>query len=261
MAANDKKDFYGALGVKKSQSAEEIRKAFRKLGVVLIFLMLQPLAFSQDSNVRGTVWDATGKPLPEVSVYSWQHFQVRSLKQNTKTDSQGHFELKSVGRVIFFKSQKYEALTYVRPPNQPVVDIILREQTEDLTPKTCPEREKTGERYGLISMFLVPRGTNVKHYSGDDSFVEKISLPGSTTAEHLYLESGPTLTSGFVPEEIILHAKSFTQQGFDWRGQDKSGELWRWFSIPPSDVAHYKGASPKAAHFFDQIIDSVCINF
>lgn len=31
MAANDKKDYYGALGVKKSASADEIRKAFRKL--------------------------------------------------------------------------------------------------------------------------------------------------------------------------------------------------------------------------------------
>jgi molecular chaperone DnaJ len=31
MAANDKKDYYGALGVKKSASAEDIRKAFRKL--------------------------------------------------------------------------------------------------------------------------------------------------------------------------------------------------------------------------------------
>src|ERR1700760_571426 len=31
MAANEKKDYYGALGVKKSASAEEIRKAFRKL--------------------------------------------------------------------------------------------------------------------------------------------------------------------------------------------------------------------------------------
>src|SRR5215813_572896 len=31
MAANEKKDYYGALGVKKSASADEIRKAFRKL--------------------------------------------------------------------------------------------------------------------------------------------------------------------------------------------------------------------------------------
>ena len=31
MAATDKKDYYGALGVKKSASADEIRKAFRKL--------------------------------------------------------------------------------------------------------------------------------------------------------------------------------------------------------------------------------------
>lgn len=31
MAATDKKDYYGALGVKKSASAEDIRKAFRKL--------------------------------------------------------------------------------------------------------------------------------------------------------------------------------------------------------------------------------------
>ena len=31
MATTDKKDYYGALGVKKNASAEEIRKAFRKL--------------------------------------------------------------------------------------------------------------------------------------------------------------------------------------------------------------------------------------
>jgi molecular chaperone DnaJ len=31
MAATDKKDYYGILGVKKSSSAEDIRKAFRKL--------------------------------------------------------------------------------------------------------------------------------------------------------------------------------------------------------------------------------------
>src|SRR5215472_12684517 len=29
--ANDKKDYYGALGVKKTASSEDIRKAFRKL--------------------------------------------------------------------------------------------------------------------------------------------------------------------------------------------------------------------------------------
>src|SRR3954454_14019556 len=31
MASTDKKDYYGILGVKKSASAEDIRKAFRKL--------------------------------------------------------------------------------------------------------------------------------------------------------------------------------------------------------------------------------------
>src|SRR5919197_4764214 len=31
MAANEKKDYYGVLGVKKTASADEIRKAFRKL--------------------------------------------------------------------------------------------------------------------------------------------------------------------------------------------------------------------------------------
>ena len=31
MATTDKKDYYGALGVKKNASAEDIRKAFRKL--------------------------------------------------------------------------------------------------------------------------------------------------------------------------------------------------------------------------------------
>src|SRR5271167_524401 len=31
MATTDKKDYYGALGVKKTATAEEIRKAFRKL--------------------------------------------------------------------------------------------------------------------------------------------------------------------------------------------------------------------------------------
>ena len=31
MATNEKKDYYGILGVKKSASADDIRKAFRKL--------------------------------------------------------------------------------------------------------------------------------------------------------------------------------------------------------------------------------------
>src|SRR5271166_6006134 len=122
--ATSTKDYYGVLGVKKSASTEDIRKAFGKLASVFMFSCFAlGAALCQDSDLAGKVYDAQGNPLAGVSVTGMHHFPSGGAeKQTFLTNDQGHFELKSVGRVIFFVAPKFAMLTRIRDPKEPYLE-------------------------------------------------------------------------------------------------------------------------------------------
>ena len=227
--------------------------------LLLTSLAFAPIAFAQDSDVSGSVHDNAGTPLANISVVGLHHFSAGGMDEyRTKTDSQGFFKLKSVGRVFFFVAPKFQARTYIRKPGELSLDISLMSDVQDHWPATCSAGRESGKRYGSMFLFLVPPRTKLHHHHDTDTWDLLISFPGTKSAEHLTLWSGPMLGDGFVPEENILEATSFTQNEFDWRGKDSSGKNWRWFSSI-QDLIHYESASDEAAHFFDRIIDSVCV--
>ena len=222
--------------------------------LTLSCLLMTP-TFSQDTDVSGTVRDVEGHPLANVLVTGLHHFPAGGIDElRAKTEENGRFELKSVGRVFFFVAPKFEALTDIS--QEPSLDVTLKPAVEDRWPTACSARSESGKRYGTMFLFLVPRGTKVKRSSGDDTWDLIVnSLKGK---EQLKLWSGPMLGDGFVSEETVLEASSFTQHGFDWRGRCRDGTNWRWHSAS-QDLIHYEHASDDAAHFFDRIIDSVCV--
>lgn len=260
MATTPKKDYYEIFGVKKSASTDDIRKGFHKPAwLVLLTFGLLAAAFSQDSDVSGTVRDAEGRPLPGVSVTAFHHFSGGGAEDlRSKTDDQGHFELKNVGRVVFFVAPKFEVLTKTRAALQSPLEVSLKPDLKEHWPATCSADLKAGKRYGTFFLFLMPQGTKMKHHHDVDTWDLVADFPHSKTGEHLILWSGPMLGDGFVPEEMILQSDSFSQRGFDWRGRSHEGKNWRWFSSH-EDLIHYEDASDDAAHFFDEIIDSVCV--
>jgi hypothetical protein len=46
-------------------------------------------------------------------------------------------------------------------------------------------------------------------------------------------------------------------EGTDWRGVGPEGRTWRHITIP-FGFAAYEGASPKAAKYFDKVLDTMC---
>ena len=153
---------------------------------------------------------------------------------------------------------KFKDLTYVRGQQQGSLQVTLPSDPDNHWPPTCSHQKESGKRYGSMFLFLVPTGTTVKHHSDTDTWDLIVSFPHSKTKERLVLWSGPMLGYGFAPEEDILGASDFTQKGFDWRGKDRYGKNWRWFSSI-QDLVHYENVSGDAATFFDRIIDSVCV--
>ena len=189
---------------------------------------------------------------------AFHHFPAGgALDLTSKTDNEGKFELKNVGRVVFFAAPKFEVLTDIRAPQESPLEISLKSDHEDRRLATCSSEANGGKRYGSWVLFLVPHGVKTRRHNGTDTWDLVVDFPHSKTGERLMLWSGPMLGDGFVPEETILGASSFSQKGFDWRGQSHEGRNWRWFSSA-QDLIHYENASDDAARFFDRIIDSAC---
>ena len=46
--------------------------------------------------------------------------------------------------------------------------------------------------------------------------------------------------------------------GVEWRGVSADGRRWRHIRIPLAGFAAYAGAPPKAALYFDRILDTMC---
>lgn len=216
-------------------------------------------AVSQDSDVAGKVLDAHGNPLAGVSVTGMHHFPAGgAIKHEGLTDDQGNFELKGVGRVIFFTAPKFEALTHIRGLQESSFEVALKPTVGGLQPAVCPNGEESGKRYGYWSLFLIPRGARVKRHNGDDTWDIDFYFPRSKTKEHANLWSGALMGNDLVEERLVLDASSFSQRGYDWRGKSREGKNWRWTSFY-GNLVRYEDASDDAARFFDRVIDSVCV--
>jgi len=218
-------------------------------------------ALSQDSDVSGTVRDGLGNPLPGIKVTGWHHHPAGGAEGSySTTNAQGRFELKSVGRVVFFRDPKFQPLSYIRRAEEMSFTVTLQPGSEDRQLPNCPSGKEPGKRYGS---FLVPTGTKVRRRQHDpDNWKFFITPPKSKTEGPLVLWAGVNLGGGDrAPEEWLLDANSVVERwvpgGYDARGKAPDGKNWRYF-ISPVDVAFYLDASDEATRFFDRIIDSAC---
>ncbi len=231
---------------------------------VVLGLLAVPGAFGQDSDVSGAVTDERGKPIPDVRVFGNRHNAGGGYgREETKTDANGTFILKQVGKVLEFRKPRFRPATKVRDVGVSRVDVVLQSSAEsNWEVPACSTGKERGKRYGLFWSFLVPRGTKVKVTSDVDYWCEHIFFRKDRA--RMIICSGPLWGATSPWERLLLNASDFTERGVsggygtDFRGKTKGGKNWRWFG-GNFDSAEYSDASDDAARFFDQVIDSVCI--
>ena len=227
---------------------------------ILALVALRPTC-AQDLDVNGIVRDTTGHPLAGVLVVGKHHGQGDD-EPRTKTDDQGRFELKGVGRVIFFIVPKFQPVTFVRGVQQTSCEVTMKADPVDHWPATCSAKDESGKRYGYPFRFLVPRRAKIRKETSTDVASWTVKVPQGETHEHIVITTGPLLGDGFPPEEWIIDSKDFSERdsgGLDWSGTTKGDKKWRWFSSSEAIVS-YENASDGTAVFFDRIIDSVCMS-
>jgi hypothetical protein len=117
---------------------------------------------------------------------------------------------------------------------------------------------------GIVE-FRVPRFASVSKSVDVDYVIYSIHYGGGAQKAALTMMLGP-LAGGHAPRR--LEDKSITwkpskwncphAEGGVWRGVGSDGLLWRHLGIPMSGFAGYERVSPKAAAYFDKILDSMC---
>lgn len=133
---------------------------------------------------------------------------------------------------------------------------------------SCPTRFLFGRRIFSnldIVEFRVPRFTPITK-SGDVDYVVYYIRYGVKT-DNL----GLRMMFGFqvggqspheLPNGLIKWVRTGTAcHGFpimDWRGRAEDGRRWRHIAISMSGYAAYEGVPPKAADYFDKILNTMC---
>ncbi|MFN8336457.1 MAG: TonB-dependent receptor [Cyclobacteriaceae bacterium] len=88
--------------------------------LLILFLALPILSFAQDRDVSGVVKDATGSPMPGVSVV------VKGTTSGTTTDGDGVYKIKMGSGTLVFSFIGYTTKEIV-VENQSIVDVVLEE--------------------------------------------------------------------------------------------------------------------------------------
>lgn len=134
---------------------------------------------------------------------------------------------------------------------------------------SCLKKSLSGRRIvsdmGIVE-FRVPRLTPTAKSIDADYVVYRIRY--GRKADNLWLEMmlGP-LVGGEDPHELQngsikwVRTSTTCRDGLtirDWRGTAQDGRRWRHIAIPLSGYAAYKDVPPKAADYFDKILDTMC---
>lgn len=93
--------------------------------LLILFLALPILSFAQDRDVSGVVKDATGSPMPGVSVV------VKGTTSGTTTDGDGVYKIKMASGTLVFSFIGYTTQEVVIE-NQSTVDVVLEESAVGL---------------------------------------------------------------------------------------------------------------------------------
>lgn len=219
-------------------------------------------ALFEDFTSIGSVRDKDNRPLAGVRVIGNRHNQGGGYESvSVETASDGRFTIERVGKVLTFRKTGCRQQTVVRNETEkPLVIELEPAAASEWTVQTCENQD--GRRHGYLWRFLVPHGVRVKRTNGVDSWAVDIPYP-KDKKQRMRIWSLPQGGAYLVWESFLLDSQSFSERSVaggatDMRGKDLQGRNWRWFG-GGFDEARYWGVSDEAAHFFDQIIDSVCL--
>ncbi len=242
-----------------------MRKSF---STIIVMLSIGMIGYA--GQLTGTVRTEIGKPLGKVVIYSRSDDQYEAIENFlTTTDEQGNFKLRNHGKVVFFQLPGFEPIVKVHQDGTAHIDVILKSAgtTEWLIP-ACPERFDPGTYIGVDRIgyrLPIPRGVLTERIRGDHDLFYTVYYRQQDRKESLvYYWS--VYAVGFPNEKLILDStevsiRSFRNDefgGIDIHGRFKNGTYWRFIGSGGTEIS-YKGVSKEAAHYFDNIINGICL--
>jgi hypothetical protein len=117
---------------------------------------------------------------------------------------------------------------------------------------------------GIVE-FRVPRSAHITRALDADYVKYSVRYGSNPDAQWLGLFFGVTV-GGESSNDLENTSIKWTAQkwrchqdedGTDWRGASSDGRRWRHIAVP-FGFAAYEGVTPKAAAYFDKILDTMC---
>lgn len=250
--------------------------SLRCLVVTLGFLISLPNLCQSETPLAGTVTTKDGRPTAGVEVFgSTSKVSYPVTREETKTDSEGHFRLEHPGEVIHFFKINFRPQSYVVDPRNPYVRITLEPSAaDDLVVPPCGKRVRGQRRIGwgwgneYAFWFDVPKH-EAKLLGGkwDVDYV-KYAVKPRNSESHMELWFGPYAIDKYPSHEFVFDSTEDNERnvvasdggllGADSWGHLTSGKNWRHTAILGVGGATYRDATSDDAAFFDQIINTVC---
>lgn len=221
-------------------------------------------------DVRSTVADSNGAPIPGVTVWSNAEPGVKSDETwSTKTGADGAFTLARVGDVLYLAKDKFEPLAVVITGKPFPEKFVMQAANNDFVLHPCGGVRDGKRAFGGLALSFAARtkGLDVLGGKPDVDYVRWVLRPKSA-AVSLELWFGLNAMSVTPPEEQLIGAASFSMRnvvledgggavGVDAVGTSGGGR-WRHFASIGAGGARYKDATDEEAKLFDAVIDTGC---